>query len=276
MKKDRQALLYILPGFSGLLVFFGIPFAVSFRYIFGQGAVEAEFAGLSNFRDLWGNAAFQLAIKNTAVFTFISVPLLTVSALLLALYLDESRFVRASLLAPMMMPVASALLGWSAIFGPEGILGNLMGNSAGYLEDPYARWVMVFIYFIKNLGYMTIILSGAIASIPKELKEAFSLESSSTLQYARHIAAPMIAPVIFFVVILSTVNCFQIFREIYGLYGTMPPSSLYMLQNFMNNNFLKLNYNRLCTASFLVTMAIALFISAYLYIQRRAERKERG
>ena len=44
----------------------------------------------------------------------------------------------------------------------------------------------------------------------------------------------------------------------------------------MNNNFLKLNYNRLCTASFLVTMAVALLISVYLYIQRRTERKERG
>lgn len=276
MKKDRQAWLYILPGFAGLLAFFIIPFGISFRYIFGKGIVEAEFAGLGNFRDLWGNAAFQLAVRNTAIFTLIAVPLLTLSALLLALYLDESRFVRASLLAPMMMPVASALLGWSAIFGPAGILGNLPGSSAGYLDDPYARWVMLFIYFIKNLGYMTIILSGAIAAIPKELKEAFSLESSSTLQYARHIAAPMIAPVLFFVVILSTVNCFQIFREVYGLYGTTPPGSLYMLQSFMNNNFLKLNYNRLCTASFLVTMAVALLISVYLYIQRRTERKERG
>lgn len=276
MKKDRHTWLYILPGFAGLLTFFVIPFGISFRYIFGQGIVEAEFAGLGNFRDLWGNAAFQLAVRNTAIFTLIAVPLLTLSALLLALYLDESRFVRASLLAPMMMPVASALLGWSAIFGPAGILGNLLGSSAGYLDDPYARWVMLFIYFIKNLGYMTIILSGAIAGIPRELKEAFSLESSSTLQYARHIAAPMIAPVLFFVVILSTVNCFQIFREVYGLYGTTPPGSLYMLQSFMNNNFLKLNYNRLCTASFLVTMAVALLISVYLYIQRRTERKERG
>lgn len=276
MKKDRQALFYILPGFAGSLTFFVIPFGVSFRYIFGQGVVRARFAGLGNFRDLWGNAAFQLAVRNTAVFTLISVPLLTVSALLLALYLDENRFVRASLLAPMMMPVASALLGWSAIFGPEGIVGSLMGNGAGCLEDPHARWVMIFIYFIKNLGYMTIIFSGAAAGIPRELKEAFSLESSSTLQYARHIVAPMIAPVIFFVVILSTVNCFQIFREVYGLYGTTPPGSLYMLQSFMNNNFLKLNYNRLCTASFLVTMTVALLISVYLYIQRRAERKERG
>ena len=46
--------------------------------------------------------------------------------------------------------------------------------------------------------------------------------------------------------------------------------------SFMNNNFLKLNYNRLCTASFLVTMAVALLISVYLCIQRRTERKERG
>lgn len=272
MRRQKISYIYLLPGLIGLIVFFIAPFIISFRYIFGAGVADIRFAGLQNFRALMDNPAFILAVKNTAIFIIIAVPVLTVSSFMLALYLSESRFVRASLLAPMMMPVASALLGWSAVFGAGGILGQLLGTGLNYMEEPYARWVMIFIFFIKNLGYMTIIFSGAIAGIPKELKEAFSLDSSSTLQYARHVAAPMVTPVIFFVVILSTVNCFQIFREVYGLYGNDPPRSLYMLQSFMNNNFLKLNYNRLCTASFLVTMLIALLISVYLYYQHRQEK----
>ncbi len=275
MRRQTIAWLYLLPGLAGLAAFFVVPFVISFRYIFGAGVADIRFAGLDNFKALLGNQAFHLAAKNTAIFIAAAVPLLTVCSFLLALYLDNSRFVRASLLMPMMMPVASALLGWSAVFGSDGVLSRLLGG-VDFLADPYARWVMIFIFFIKNLGYMTIIFSGAIAGIPRELREAFSLDSGSTLQYARHVAAPMVSPVIFFVVILSMVNCFQIFREVYGLYGNDPTRELYMLQSFMNNNFLKLNYNRLCTASFLVTMLIAALISVYLFYQRKLEKEGRG
>ena len=178
------------------------------------------------------------------------------------------------------MPVASALLGWSAIFGPGGAVGWLVsalgGTAHNYFQEPFARWVMIFIFVVKNLGYMAVILAGAIESIPKELEEAFALDCSSTVRYAFRIVVPLTAPVLFFVVILSAVNCFQIFREVYGLYGSMPPESLYMLQTFMSNNFARLNYNRLCTASFIVSLFIALIVSVYLYVQRRTEKGRTG
>ncbi|NCB05127.1 MAG: sugar ABC transporter permease, partial [Clostridia bacterium] len=142
-----------------------------------------------------------------------------------------------------------------------------------YWHDPTARWVMLLVFVVKNLGYMVIIFSGALAGMPKEYKEVFSLDSRSLFSYARRVIIPLLTPVIFFVVILSLINCFQIYREVFGLYGQYPPNSLYMLQNFMNNNFLKLNYHRLCSASFLVTMTIGLVVAVYLRVQDRSKRR---
>ena len=180
MLKQKRGFLYILPGLLGLGIFFIVPFVASFRYIFYTGIATPEFAGLGNFIELTTNEAYRLALRNTGIFIVIGVPLLTVSALLVALFFCKSSLVRQTMLLPMIMPVASALLGWSAIFGPGGAVGWLVsalgGTAHNYFQEPFARWVMIFIFVVKNLGYMAVILAGAIESIPKELEEAFALD----------------------------------------------------------------------------------------------------
>ena len=69
---------------------------------------------------------------------------------------------------------------------------------------------------------------------------------------------------IFFVAILSIMNAIKISKELYLLFGDYPPESVYMLQNFMNNNFFKLNYQRLSTAAILVILVISVIIGIYL------------
>ncbi len=117
---------------------------------------------------------------------------------------------------------------------------------------------------------MLIIFTGAISSLDKEYKEAFLLDSNSYLKYTFKIIIPLISPPLyFFVVILSTVNSFLMFREVYALYGDMPPNTVYLLQNFMNNNFYNLNYQRLSTAAFILVMGISVLITAFLRFQEK-------
>lgn len=98
-----RGLLYVLPGLAGLCVFYIAPFFYSLRYIFTRGVSQMEFVGLANFQDLFRNPAFGLAMKNTLIFTGISVPLLVLAALLLAAALQqqESRFLRWTMMTPM-------------------------------------------------------------------------------------------------------------------------------------------------------------------------------
>ena len=109
----NRGLLYILPGFAGLCVFYIIPFVISLGYVFGRGNGETGRIGTENFKDLLENPAFQLAAKNTLVFTLLAVPLLTLGALFLAMFLGQkqSPLVQSALFTPIILPVASALLG---------------------------------------------------------------------------------------------------------------------------------------------------------------------
>lgn len=264
-----RGMVFVLPVLAGMLVFFLVPLALSVRYAFVRGAGDSSFVGFQNFLDLFHNPAFSLAVKNTLVFAGVGVPAVLVLSLWLATSLaTRDSALRRIMLLPMVMPVAAALMGWSAILGEQGLLPallNLLGfGRINFLGDKGARWTLIFLYIVKNFGYMTIILSSAIATIPRDHREAFAMDSRSAFWFTIKIVIPQIAPVVFFVIILCIVNCFQIFREVFSLYGFYPPNSLYMIQNFLNNNFLKLNYSRLCTASILVTLAVAMLSAVYL------------
>lgn len=80
----------------------------------------------------------------------------------------------------------------------------------------------------------------------------------------------MIAPTIFFTVLLSIVNSFKIFKESYLYYGNKyPPNHSYTLQYYMNNNFLKFDYQALATSSILTSLLVLVIVVLGLIIQRR-------
>ena len=74
------------PSFLGMLMFFVAPFCVVIYYSFIAGALDHSFVGLKNYINVWNNGAFQIAVKNTAVFSGLSVPLAVVLALVLPIY----------------------------------------------------------------------------------------------------------------------------------------------------------------------------------------------
>ena len=83
---------------------------------------------------------------------------------------------------------------------------------------------------------------------------------------------PLISPTMLFAGIVAVMHYFLLFRDTYMLYGNNPPAQLYMLQHFMNNNFYKLNYQRLGAAAFLTVLLLSTLIIAVLLLQRRATR----
>lgn len=264
---------FILPGLIGVLLFYVVPFFISLYYTFTKGISEVQFVGIDNFKELLKNPAFVLAAKNTLVFIIIGVPIVTVLSLFLSIMMTDKlyKFPRWAMLSPMIMPVVSALMGWQIVFGDVGIINKILFffnvELISFFGEENAMKILIFIFIIKNTGYMMIIFTGAISSLSKEYKEAFMMDSNSNISYAIRIIIPLIAPIIFFVVILSIVNSFLMFREVYTLYGNSQPNTVYLLQYFMNNNFYKLNYQRLSTAAFIVILGISVLIVAFLKFQ---------
>lgn len=264
----RISVLYLLPSVIGVLLFFVLPFLIVVYYSVVDNPINHEFVFLDNFIMVFHNAAFQQAAKNTMMFSVTAVPLAVILSLLLAMMLEskipfQSQF-RTFFLSPMMVPIASVVLIWQVLFHYNGMMNEIIGwfgiNKIDWLNSSYAQVVIVVLFLWKNLGYNMILFMAALSSIPKDIVEVAVLESASPFQIFWHIKLRYMSSTILFVTIMSLINSFKVFREIYLLKGDYPYDTMYMLQHFMNNTFGKLDYQKMSAAAIMMAIVMVIII----------------
>lgn len=259
---------YLFPSLAGVLLFFVLPFFVVIYYSLVDNPINREFVFLDNFVRVATNKAFQQAAFNTLKFSVVAVPLAVILSLLLAMMLDykipfRSQF-RTAFLSPMMVPVASIILIWQVLFHYNGIVNDFIGlfgaDKIDWLKSSHAQVVIVILFLWKNLGYNMILFMAALGSIPKDILEVAILESATPFQIFWHIKIRYLSSTILFVTIMSLINSFKVFREIYLLTGNYPYDTIYMMQHFMNNAFAQLDYQKLSAAAIMMSIVMVIII----------------
>lgn len=268
LRSFLHASCFLGPSFLGVLLFFIIPFGVVVYYSVIQGPMNHSFVGLQNYINVLQNNAFRTAVKNTLTFMGFSVPLAVVGSLALALMLEcripaKSQF-RTFFLSPMVVPVASIILVWQVLFHYNGVLNVLLAKfgveKIDWLNSEFCQVVIVALFLWKNLGYFMILFMAALNNIPRSLLEVADVEGASAAHKFFQIKLRYLSPTVLFVTILSIINAFKVFREIYLLTGDYP-AGLYMMQHFMNNMFAKLDYQRLSAAAVILALAMIVLIA---------------
>ena len=275
-KEFLRSLCFLCPSFLGVCLFFIVPFAVVVKYaVTDSSAADAVFVGIDNFKKLMTNAAFKLAAKNTLTFSALAVPLSVILAIALALMLEsripmKSAF-RSFFLSPMMVPVASIVLIWQVLFNFNGSVNVLLGvfgvKAVDWLNSDYAQLVVLLLFLWKNLGYNMILFMAGLANIPKELLEVADVEGASEIYKFFAIKLRYLSPTVMFVTILSLINSFKVFREVYLLAGDYPYEKLYMLQHFMNNTFRSLDYQKLSAAAVIMAIVMVILIALLFKVE---------
>lgn len=268
-----KSLCFLSPSLLGVGVFFIVPFGVVVYYSLIDGVGSKNFVFLKNFIKLFDNSAFLMAAKNTLSFSAVAVPLAVVLAMVLALMLEcriplKSQF-RTFFLSPMMVPVASVVLIWQVLFNYNGTINEFLmlfgADKIDWLQSDYCQIVVIILFLWKNLGYNMILFMAGLANIPKELLEVADVEGASEVYKFFNIKLRYLSPTVLFVTILSLINSFKVFREVYLLTGDYPYEKLYMLQHFMNNTFRSLDYQKLSAAAVVMALVMVVLI-ALLFI----------
>lgn len=273
-EKGRLSLaMYLLPSLSGVSIFFILPFFVVIYYSLIDNPVSGEFVFLDNFINVFNNGAFRQAAYNTFMFSVTAVPLAVILSLGLAMLLDHkipyrSQF-RTFFLTPMMVPIASIVLIFQVMFHYNGAINDVIKifgiGKIDWFKSSYSQIVIVILFLWKNLGYNMILFMAALGSIPRDIIEVAELESATPWQIFIHIKVRYLSSTFLFVTILSLINSFKVFREIYLLTGDHPYETLYMLQHFMNNMFSSMDYQKLSSAAILMSIVMIIII-AVLFI----------
>ena len=272
---------FMAPSALGILTFFVIPFMVIIYYSMVDNPVRRNFVGFDNFISLITNSAFREAAFNTLVFSLIAVPAAVILSLLLAMLLDmgipgKSRF-RTVFLCPLMVPVASVVIVWQVMFHTNGALNEIISvfgaNPVDWMNSKYNVLIILSLFLWKNLGYNMVLFMAAFANIPEDLIEVSRLEGAGAWTIFFKIKLRYLSPTIFFVAVLSLINSFKIFREVYLLTGGYPYGNIYYLQHFMNNQFEALNYQKLSTAAVIMSIVMVIIIGI-LFIAENKFGKE--
>ena len=271
----RTSALFLAPSFLGVMAFFILPFIVVIVYSLVDNPMNMEFNGLGNFIRVINNGAFKKATANTLKFSVIAVPLAVVLSLMLAIVLEwkipfRSQF-RTFFLSPMMVPVASIVLIWQVLFHYNGAVNEWLGafgiDKIDWLKSSKAYIVVVVLFLWKNLGYNMILFMAALSNIPEDLIEVARLENANKWQIFYHIKLRYMSSTILFVTIMSLINSFKVFREIYLLTGDYPVDTIYMLQHYMNNMFAKLDYQNLSAAAVLMSLCMIVIIGIMFMVE---------
>ena len=168
--KDMRAfLVFLAPSLAGVAVFVLMPFLDVFGRSF-KTVVTGQFVWFENYKTIFANQAFQLAVKNTFRFTLVCIPLLVVIGLMIAMPVSKLKSmgtIKSLYLFPLAMPTATIVIVWKMVFYKQGFL-NLFLTKLGawtglwgefhtdYLGTGAAFWVLVFSYIWKNTGYTVV------------------------------------------------------------------------------------------------------------------------
>lgn len=265
-------------------MFFVAPFFVVIYYSMIDNPIQNNFVGFANFVNVWNNAAFRLAGLNTLKFSLISVPLAVLLSLFLAAVMESripfKSYFRSFFLSPLMVPTASVVLIWQVMFHQNGLVNNALavfGNGrVDWLKSDQAQIVIVALFLWKNLGYNMILFMSALASIPRDLLEVAALENANKFQVFWMIKMRYLSSTILFVAIMSLINSFKVFREIYLMTGEYPYNPLYMLQHFMNNTFTSLDYQKLSAAAIIMFIVVTALVFIMFRVENRYGKDVEG
>ena len=279
--RDRiNGSLWLAPSFIGVAAFYIVPFFIIVYYSLIDNPVMGNFVFFDNFVTLFQNQAFRLAASNTLRFSLVSVPLAVFLSLMIALMLEariplRSQF-RTFFLSPLMVPVASVVLIWQVLFHPNGAVNDFImlfgATGIDWMQSEHNQLVVVILFLWKNLGFNMILFMAALSNIPRELLETADVEGAGPVRKLFYIKLRYLSPTLLFVTILSLINSFKVFREVYLLTGDYPYGELYMLQHFMNNIFRSLDYQRLAAAAVVMTIAMVIIIATLFIVENRFGR----
>ena len=258
--RDKRAIaIFVLPAllvFSSVVIL-PILFSGYYSLLDWNGAGKSTFIGLSNYIEMFTNSStyFVRGIVNSALLAglsvFVQIPLALGLALLISHGIKLEGFFRNVYFIPVI--ISTTVIGqlWMKIYHPNNGMLNIVLTSMGlealkrnWLADPTISLGAVFFVLIwQYIGYHMLLMYSAIKAIPTTLYEAAEIDGCSKSQLSRHIAIPLIMPMIKVCITFALIGSLKTFDLIYVLtkggpiHATEVPTTLMFANIFLNYRY---------------------------------------
>ena len=151
----------------------------------------------------------------------------------------------------------------------ENHIGTVGKNMLDIENSRWAILIIILMYLWKNISFSIVLFWSGINWIPQIYHEQCQLDGATGRQEFQYITWILLKPTTLVVLLMSIVNSFKVFKEIYMLYGAYPSPYVYMLQHYMNNQFLSLNMQKLSAAAWCMFLILGIFLGIIYRVQRK-------
>ena len=225
---------FLTASLIGFAIFYFAPMVISvvisltdwngLDRLLAPGFMAEHFIGLDNYKAILTGAEFWKVLKNTLVYIVLYIPLmLTTSTAIAALLSRQRRGVgafRVLYYIPVLTSWVAASLIWKSLLSPQygamnGILAFFGMEGPGWLTDE--KWAMPAIVLVsvwKDMGFFGLILLSGMIGIDRAYYEAAEIDGAGSWTRFLKITLPLLTPALFYVLIVSLINSFQLFPQI--------------------------------------------------------------
>jgi multiple sugar transport system permease protein len=239
-----------------------------------------KFVGFDNYAKLLTDPVTGEVFLHTLYYIAGYLPLVYVGGLALALALNTALKGRSLLRGLYFLPVVTSWIVvaiiWRWLLNPSngvvnGVLGFFGIEGPGWWTDP--AWAMPSIIIAsawKDLGFVMVILLAGLQAVNPDLYDAAKVDGAGWWRRLVSVTLPMLSPSTFFVLVISLINGFQVFDQVYAMTGGGPNgASTVVVQQIYDLTF---RYQRAGEASAL-SWLLFIVILAVTVIQIRGQRK---
>ncbi|MGW3290669.1 carbohydrate ABC transporter permease [Streptomyces sp. NPDC001002] len=227
-KREREgaAWVFLSPWVLGACLLTIVPMAVSLYLSFTDYNLfdPPHWVGLRNYTQMFTeDPRYWRSVVTTLEYVVIAVPLQLALALVVALALKSMRhgkaFYRSAFYAPSLLGASMSIaLVWRQVFNDGGPVDNAIGGG-GWINRPGLSLLAVALLTVWQFGAPMVIFLAGLQQIPAELYEAAAVDGAGKWRQFLSITVPMLSPVLFFNLVLQTIQAFQVFTPAFAVSG---------------------------------------------------------
>lgn len=274
---SKAAFWFLLPCLAGCSIFIIIPVFCSFGLSFFDWDLLSipKFVGFDNYIYLFNEPSFYKVLSNTVVYAVFTTIFAVIIPLILADILNSkikfADLFKTAYFIPFITPMLVIALIWEWIFDPNiGLMNYILRTNIQWLYDSHTAMIAVIAVSVwKLIGYNTVILIGGYAGINSSLSESAQIDGANKIQTFFKITLPLLSPVIFFVVIITTISSFQVFDLIYLMTQGGPEGATDVLVYWLYKNAFEYFEIGRASAAAYILFVIILILSVIQWISRK-------
>lgn len=251
--QDFYSKWFIAPAAILFIIFFVVPNLASFVLGFTDWSLydfnNIKFNGLENFRRLFSEKTFAIAIKNTFYFAIVTVLIKNVFGFLMALIVKKTRkfntLLRAVVFLPMTISVMVVAIIFVSIYNPtNGIINE--GLRAIGLDSLTRDWLFDARYSMNSIclmdiwqgtGFTMCVMISGLQAIPTDYYEAAKIDGADKWQQLRYVTLPLLISSITISLVFNIISGFKVFAQVYSTTNGGPADSTHVLGTFLFKSF---------------------------------------